>query len=164
MNIDTFRDMYVAELQELRNVEEQLTHALGKMQEMAQHPSLKQAFATHLKETHSQRDRLDVILQRHSATTREHQDLSMEVILRETDIWAKMVEDPDLRDAGQIASAQRVEHYEIAVYGTLAAWARQLGFDEDQRAISDILEEERRTDETLSGIAERAVNQDAAST
>jgi ferritin-like metal-binding protein YciE len=156
--------MYVAELQELRNVEEQLTHALGKMQEMAQHPRLKQAFATHLKETHSQRDRLDVILQRHSATTREHQDLSMEVILRETDIWAKMVEDPDLRDAGQIASAQRVEHYEIAVYGTPAAWARQLGFDEDQRAISDILEEERRTDETLSGIAKRVVNQDAVST
>jgi ferritin-like metal-binding protein YciE len=57
-----------------------------------------------------------------------------------------------------------VEHYEIAVYGTPAAWARQLGFDEDQRAISDILEEERRTDETLSGIAKRVVNQDAVST
>ena len=164
MNIDTFRGMYVAELQELRDVEDQLTQALENMQEMAQHSDLKQAFASHLKETQSQRDRLDAILQRHSATTREHQDKSMEAILRETDKWAKMIEDPNLRDAGLIASAQRVEHYEIAVYGTLAAWAHQLGFNEDQRALNDIREEERRTDETLSGIAQRVVNQDAEST
>jgi ferritin-like metal-binding protein YciE len=163
MNVDSFREMYVAELQELRSVEAQLTEALPKMAEAANHPELRQAIRSHLEETRSQRDRLDEVLRRHGAEPREHVDQAMGAIVREADKWAKMVQDADLRDAGLIASAQRVEHYEIAVYGTLATWAKQLGLDEDQRALHAILDEEKRADEKLTGLAKRIVNPDAAS-
>jgi ferritin-like metal-binding protein YciE len=163
MNVDSFREMYVAELQELRSVEAQLTEALPKMAEAANHPELRQAIQGHLEETRSQRDRLDEVLRRHGAEPREHVDQAMGAIVREADKWAKMVQDADLRDAGLIASAQRVEHYEIAVYGTLATWAKQLGLDEDQRALHAILDEEKRADEKLTGLAKRIVNPDAAS-
>jgi ferritin-like metal-binding protein YciE len=72
-----------------------------------------------------------------------------------------MVKDPDLRDAGLIASAQRVEHYEIAVYGSLATWAKQLGREQDLQALLGILEEEKQADEKLSALAKRVVNFDA---
>ena len=162
MNIDDFRQMYVTELQELRSVEAQLVDALPKMAGVANHSELKQAIQRHLEETRSQRDRLDEILRRHGAEPREHVDQSMQAIVREAEKWAKIVQDPDLRDAGLIASAQRVEHYEIAVYGTLATWAKQLGLDEDQRTLHAILEEEKRTDEKLTGLAQEIVNPDAA--
>ncbi len=74
------------------------------------------------------------------------------------------VQDQDLRDAGLIASAQRVEHYEIAVYGSLATWAKQLRLQEDAQVLHAILEEEMRTDEKLSTLAKRVVNRDAAAT
>jgi ferritin-like metal-binding protein YciE len=162
MNIDDFRQMYVTELQELRSVEAQLVDALPKMAGVANHSELKQAIQSHLEKTRSQRDRLDEILRRHGAEPREHVDQSMQAIVREAEKWAKIVQDPDLRDAGLIASAQRVEHYEIAVYGTLATWAKQLGLDDDQRTLHAILEEEKRTDEKLTGLAQEIVNPDAA--
>jgi ferritin-like metal-binding protein YciE len=133
------------------------------MAEMASHPELKQAVQRHLEETRSQRDRLDQILRRCGAEPRAHQDQSMQAIVRESEKWARMVQDPHLRDAGLIASAQRIEHYEIAVYGTLATWAKQLGLDEDERTLHAILEEEKRTDERLTGLAKQLVNPDAAS-
>jgi ferritin-like metal-binding protein YciE len=75
-----------------------------------------------------------------------------------------MVQDRDLRDAGLIASAQRIEHYEIAVYGSLATWAKQLGLEEDVQVLLAILEEEKRMDESLSMLAKRMINPDAAAT
>lgn len=162
MNIDTFREMYVAELQELRSVEAQLLEALPKMADAAGHPELKQAIQSHLGETRSQRDRLEEILRRHGVEAREHVDQSMQAIVRESDKWARMIQDPDLRDAGLIASAQRIEHYEIAVYGTLATWAKQLGLEEDLRTLHAILDEEKHTDETLTTLAKRVVNPEAA--
>lgn len=86
----------------------------------------------------------------------------MAAMIREADRWAKRVENPDLRDAGLIASAQRIEHYGIALYGTFATWAKQLGLDEDVRTLSAILEEEKRTDEKLTVLAKRVVNREAA--
>ena len=162
MNVDDFRRMYVIGLQELRSVEDQLVHALPKMVELVEHPGLRRALELHRAETTSQRDRLDQLLQKHNAGTREHQDGSMQTILREGERWAKMVSDRDCRDAGIIASAQRVEHYEIAVYGTLATWARQLGLHDDARVLHAILEEEKRADEKLSQLAEQGVNREAA--
>src|SRR5829696_7958372 len=133
MNVDDFRRMYVIELQEV-----------------------------HRTQTEAQRDRLDELLKKHNAGTREHQDGSMETILREAERWAKMVSDRDCRDAGIIASAQRVEHYEIAVYGTLATWARQLGLHDDARVLHSILQQEKAADEKLSRLAEQGVNREAA--
>jgi ferritin-like metal-binding protein YciE len=164
MNVDNFREMYIAELQELRSVEAQLVEALPKMADMASQPELKQAIQTHLEETRWQQSQLDEILRRHGVDPREHVDQAMQAMLKEAEKWAGMVPDQDLRDAGLIASAQRVEHYEIAVYGSLATWAKQLGLDEDLPALLDILEEEKRTDESLSRLAKRVVNPDAAAT
>ena len=162
MNVNDFRQMYLAELQELRSVEDQLTAALPKMADMAQHAQLKQGILDHLQETRSQRDRLDEILKRHGMAAREHTDGSMQAIIREADRWAGMVSDPELRDAGLIASAQRVEHYEIAVYGTMATWAKQLGLNDDLQTLLVILEEEKRTDQKLSELAKRVINPDAS--
>ena len=164
MNVDNFREIYIAELQELRSVEAQLVEALPKMADMVSHPELKQAIQTHLEETRWQQSQLDEILRRHGVDPREHVDQAMQAMLKEAEKWAGMVPDQDLRDAGLIASAQRVEHYEIAVYGSLATWAKQLGLDEDLPALLDILEEEKRTDESLSTLAKRVVNPDAAAT
>ena len=111
-----------------------------------------------------QQARVEEILRRHSTEPREHVDQAMQAMLQEAEKWANMVQDRDLRDAGIIASAQRVEHYEIAVYGSLATWAKQLGLDEDMQALLAILEEEKRTDERLSRPAKRVVNPDAAAT
>jgi ferritin-like metal-binding protein YciE len=162
MNVGDLRTMYVAELQELRSVEDQLVAALPKMAQLVEHPQLRQALERHLAETDSQRDRLDELLKRHNATATVHEDSSMRAIIREADRWAGMVSDADCRDAGIIASAQRVEHYEIAVYGTLATWAKQLGLTEDHRVLRTILAEEKRTDATLTRLAEGGVNREAA--
>jgi ferritin-like metal-binding protein YciE len=162
MNVGDFRKMYVIELQELRSVEDQLVDALPRMAGLVEHPQLRHALNSHLEETKRQRDRLDQLLRGYGASTREYEDGSMRAIIREAERWAKMVSDPDSRDAGIIASAQRVEHYEIAVYGTLATWARQLGLREDERVLHAILAEKKRADEKLSRVAEQSVNREAA--
>jgi ferritin-like metal-binding protein YciE len=162
MNVTSLRDLYIAELQEIRSVEEQLIGALPRMADVAGHAELKQGIQTHLEETRAQQARVEEILRRHNAEPREHVDQAMQAMLQEAEKWASMVQDQNLRDAGLIASAQRVEHYEIAVYGSLATWAKQLGLDEDVQALLAILEEEKRTDERLSRLAKRMVNPDAA--
>lgn len=162
MNVDNFREMYTAELQELRSVETQLIEALPRMADAASHPELKEAIRNHLEETRSHQARMDEILRRCGAEPREHVDQSMQAMLLEAEKWAGSVQDPDLRDAGLIASAQRVEHYEIAVYGSLATWAKQLGLEQDMNALLGVLEEEKRADERLSALAKRVVNPDAA--
>jgi ferritin-like metal-binding protein YciE len=86
----------------------------------------------------------------------------MQAMLQEGEKWAHMVQDRDLRDAGIIASAPRIEHYEIAVYGSLTTWAKQLGLEQDLQALLGILEEEKRADKKLSTLAKRVVNPDAA--
>jgi ferritin-like metal-binding protein YciE len=164
MNVTSLRDLYIAELQEIRSVEEQLVAALPRMADVAGHPELKQGIQTHLEETRAQQSRVEEILRRHSAEPREHVDQAMQAMLQEAEKWASMVQDQNLRDAGLIASAQRVEHYEIAVYGSLATWAKQLGLDDDLQVLLAILEEERRTDERLSRLAKRMINPDAAET
>ena len=132
------------------------------MIEAASAGDLKKALYDLLSETRSQRERMDTILQRQSAEAREHRDQSMQTIIAEADKWVGMVGAPDCRDAGLIASAQRVEHYEIAVYGTLASWAKQLGFDEDLKMLLAVLEEEKRADAKLTEIAKAMVNPEAA--
>jgi ferritin-like metal-binding protein YciE len=162
MNVDNFRQMYVAELQEMRSVEAQLIDALPRMAELASHPELKQAIRSHFDETQTHMARLDEILRRHGAEPREHVDQAMQAMIREAEKWANMIRAPDLRDAELIASAQRIEHYEIAVYGSLASWAKQLGLNDDLQLLLASLDEEKRTDERLTELAKRVVNPDAA--
>ena len=132
MQINSFKEMYVSELQEARSLEAQLTSALPEMIEKTDDADLKQALQDHLSETQNHLERVGEILQRHGATAEDHKDQSMVRLVSEAEKWAEMIKDRDQRDAGIIASAQRIEHYEMAVYGTLSAWAKQLGFGEDE--------------------------------
>lgn len=158
MKIEDFEKIYVAELQEVYSVEAQLLDALPNMIETASDKDLQEAMEEYLRQTRSHVERLEPVLKRHNAETRDHRDQSMQTIIAETGKWAGMVEDPACRDAGLIASAQRIEHYQIAVYGSLASWANQLGFEDDAVALHSNLEEEKAADEKLTSLAESIVN------
>ena len=158
MQIATFQDMYIAELQELVSVEEQLGEALQHMADAASHAPLRAALELHQKETVRQRERLQSILQKYGANPHLHTDQAMQALINETEKMCKILKTGELRDAGLIASAQKLEHYEIAAYGSAAALAGQLELREDQRLLHDSLEEEKITDQLLTGLAESEIN------
>ena len=161
MHISTFKDLYVAELQELASVEDQLADALLTMSEMASHPALKRALIGHCENTLAQRERLIAILQKHGADPKAHTDQAMQALIKETEKMFTILQSQDLRDAGLIASAQKLKHYEIAAYGTAAALAGQLDLRDEQRTLHDRMEEEKEMDVQLSQLAKGEVNQDA---
>ena len=161
MNINDFREMYIAELQEAASVEEMLVGALPKMAEKAKHERLRQAIQSHLEETKEHKSKVEQILKRHGASAKEHKDQSMQALIGEAEKMAGMVGDGPLREAAMIASAQRIEHYEIALYGTLASYAETLGLDDEKEILASILEEEKEADEELSDIAFGVVNPEA---
>jgi len=162
MNVTDFQQMYLAELQELFSAEDQFAKALPGMAKMVHNPKLKSAMEDHVGQTQAHVQRLEDILKRHNVDPRAHQDQSMKSIIGEADKWANMIENPDLRDAGLISSAQRIGHYEMAVYGTLASWAKQLGHQDDANTLHALCEEEKSTDEQLSELAKYTVNPQAA--
>jgi ferritin-like metal-binding protein YciE len=161
MEITSFRDMYIAELQELVSVEEQLGAALARLAEAASHPALKTALSRHGEQTLVQKKRLEAILQKCGASPSVHTDQAMQALLHETKKMFAMLKGSDLRDAGLIASAQKLEHYEIAAYGTAAALAGQLDLRDDQKMLHKSLEEEKQTDILLTQLAKGEVNPDA---
>jgi len=161
MRIATYKEMYIAELQELASLEGQLADALLKLANVAAHPSLKEALAHHREQTVVQEQRIDSMLQKHGAKPGTHTDQAMQALISETEKMIDLVKDADLRDSAIIASAQKVEHYEIAAYGTAAAMAGQLGLSHDQQVLHKTLEEEKAADSLLTGIAETEVNKDA---
>jgi len=146
--IDDFMKMYAAELQELASAERQLEQCLPAFADMAEHESLKTTILDHASELH---ERIDVINELLSDLEfdEKHVDHTMEVMTKETERWAKMVQEGTLRDAGLISSLQRINHYEMAVFATLAAWAIKLGRDDDLRLYNAILEEEEATNDNL---------------
>jgi ferritin-like metal-binding protein YciE len=156
MQITNFKDMYIAELQELMSLEGQHGEALRWMAEAASHPSLKNALMHHREQTQVQRQ-----LQRHGADPLAHTDQAMQALINETEKMITIVKGNDLRDAALIASAQKVEHYEVAAYGTAASLAGQLDLRDDQQLLHDSLEEEREVDAVLTGLAKSEVNRDA---
>jgi ferritin-like metal-binding protein YciE len=115
----------------------------------------------HREQTQAQRQRLESMLQKHGANPRAHIDQAMQALVNETKKMMDMVKGNDLRDAALIASAQKVEHYEIAAYGTAAALAGQLDLRDDQRLLHQSLEEEREADAVLTSLAKGEVNRDA---
>jgi ferritin-like metal-binding protein YciE len=161
MQINNFKDMYIAELQELVSVEGQLAGALTRMAAAASNPALKEALMLHQEETLVQRKQLESILQKHDASAAAHVDQSMQALVHETKKMLTMLKGDELRDAGLIASVQKLEHYEIAAYGSAAALAGQLDLREDQKILHECLEEERETDALLTKLAKSEVNQHA---
>jgi ferritin-like metal-binding protein YciE len=150
--IGNFKDMYVAELQELASVEVQLADALLRLEDVLLH---------HRAETEAQKERLLSILERHGETETAHTDQSMQALIKETEKMLSILKGSELRDAGLIASAQKLEHYEIAAYGTAAALAGQLDIRDDQKILHKSLEEEKRADMLLTQLAKATVNPNA---
>lgn len=162
MKIGTFKNMYIAELQELASVEDQLAELLLRMAQVASNSALKDALIRHRDQTQVQRDRVGTILLKHGADPKAHTDQAMQALVSESEKMLAMMQGQDLRDAALIASAQKLEHYEIAAYGTAAALAGQLNLREDQQTLHQTLEEEKRADQLLTQLAKGGVNQAAA--
>lgn len=162
MTIDDLKDLYVTELQEARSVEDQLSTALPKVCATAGAGELKRTLDERARATASQRDRLDEILERHGAASREHRDDAMQTLIAEADKWAGMIDDGTCRDAALIASSQRIEHYKLAVYGSLATWAQQLGLEDDAAALHALVDAGKAADSALTRLAKDQINPQAA--
>lgn len=158
MTLETLRDLYVAQLKDMYSAEKQLIVALPKMAKAAKNPELKDAFSSHLAETEIHLERLSTIFHELGVNPGNHVCKAMEGLLREGDEIAKEDGDPDVIDAGLIAAAQRVEHYEMAGYGCVRTYARTLGEKSALKTLQTTLDEEGSVDKKLTEIAERVVN------
>lgn len=162
MALTTLKDLYLAELQEARSFEGQIAKAAGPLAEAAQNPQLKKMLEDERPEAVHHGERVTALLERHDADPRAHEDQAMRAILDEAVKWAGEIDDPAVRDAALIASVQRIQHYEIAAYGSLVAWARQERLEDDLETLSAILEAEKAADAKLTEIARETVNAEAA--
>ena len=161
MELEHLMDLYVDELKDVYNAEKQILKALPKMAKKAEHPELRAAFEDHLAVTEEQVSRLETIFDDLGLPARGKKCKGMEGLLEEGQEMMEEDADPDVLDAAMISSAQRVEHYEIAAYGTLRTYARQLGLSEHAKLLQRTLDEEGETDKLLTRIAESRVNRDA---
>jgi ferritin-like metal-binding protein YciE len=161
MQIKRLEEMYIAELQELASAERQLAECLPRLAKVASHPVLKGVLLAHREETETQIDRLETILEQHDASPEEHIDQAMQALVHETEKVLPMLKGNKIRDAGLIASVQRLKHYEIATYGTVAALAGELQFRDDEQILHEALEEEKMADNSLTMLATREINPDA---
>ncbi|HXW22078.1 MAG TPA: DUF892 family protein [Rhodomicrobium sp.] len=163
MKIKSLTELYVAELEELANAEDQLAEALLELAEVASNQKLKSALSDHREETLVHQERLESLLTEHRAHANAHTDQAMQALVNETRKMLEIVEGRELRDAAAIASAQKLEHYEIAAYGAAAALAGQLNLRGDQQMLHKTLEEEKKADALLTEIAKGGVNRAASS-
>lgn len=161
MKIETLQDAFVHELSDMYNAEKQLTKALPKMAKAASNPKLAKAFENHLKETEGQIERIDAVVEICGIKLKREKCDAMEGLVAEGDQVIQEVEEGPVRDAMLVAAAQKVEHYEIASYGTLVALAEKLGFPKAVKHLERILAEEKATDEKLNMLAEQGINDDA---
>lgn len=161
-DIKTFDDLFVHQLQDVYYAEQQILSALPKMIEKATAPELKQAFQSHLTETEEQVRRLEQVFEMHGAEKKSAKCPAINGIIQEANEVAGDIEDKEVLDAALIASAQAVEHYEITRYGTLVAWAKQLGRADCAAVLEKTLKEESATDAKLNALAEGGVNRRAA--
>ncbi|MDX5347580.1 MAG: ferritin-like domain-containing protein [Hymenobacteraceae bacterium] len=157
----SLNDLFVHELRDVFNAELQITKALPKMAEKASNKNLVKAFEAHLKETEQHVVRLKQVFELMGLDAKGEKCKAMEGIIREGQDWMKENAEPEVMDAGLIASAQRVEHYEIAAYGTLCTYAKNLGLTDVLHLLQQNLDEEKSTDTRLSVIAETSVNKKA---
>jgi ferritin-like metal-binding protein YciE len=156
-------DLFVHQLQDIYYAEKQLVKALPKMAEKATDQQLKQGFLTHLDETKTQVQRLEQVFQMHGAEVKAIDCPAIDGIIKEADKIAGEVADKSVLDAALIDAAQAAEHYEIARYGSLIAWAKQLGRNDCAGVLQKTLEEEKATDKKLTTLAESKINLRAAS-
>jgi len=161
MPMESMQDLYVHELKDLYNAEKQILQALPKMAAKANHGELRKAFEEHHTTTEEQVRRLETIFSDLGQSPSGKKCKGMEGLIEEGEELLEEEADPDVRDAALIGAAQRVEHYEIAGYGTARTYARQLGFNNHVELLQRTLDEEGQTDERLTKLAESRINREA---
>jgi ferritin-like metal-binding protein YciE len=162
MPIKNLKDLFIEQLQDAYSAESQLIEALPKMAEAASNPELRAGLTQHLRETEGQVRRLEQVAEMVGCEVDENTCEAMKGLVAEGEEIIDLNAEPDARDAGLIAAAQKVEHYEIATYGTLCAWAGQLGLTREKTLLGQTLTEEKAADQTLTRLAESIVNRQAA--
>ena len=162
-DIKTMNDLFVHQLQDIYYAENQLVKALPTMAQTATEAQLKQGFLAHLEETREHVKRLEQVFKMHGAEIKAVNCPAIDGIIEEADDTAGEVEDKNVLDAALINAAQAAEHYEITRYGSLVAWAKQLGRNDCAVILQKTLDEEKATDKKLTTIAESKVNLRAAS-
>ena len=161
MKLESLRDLMIEQLQDLFDAENRITKALPKMMKAASSSELKAAFEKHLKETEGQVTRLEQVFKHLGERAKKKTCRAMQGLIEEGEETIKEDADAEVKDAALIAAAQRVEHYEMAGYGTVRAYAKLL----KESAVVELLEqtyaEEKATDESLSKLAESTINVEA---
>jgi ferritin-like metal-binding protein YciE len=155
-NLDSLRKLYLDQLQQLHSAETQITEALPKMIDAATEPQLKNALQTHLQETRGHVARLEQILQQAMGSVDSKKCKGIAALITEGEDIIKDATDESVRDAGIIGAAQKVEHYEIAAYGTVRTFAEILGNDSQAELLDQTLEEEKHADSILTAISDTA--------
>lgn len=161
-DIKSLNDLFVHQLRDIYYAEKQIVQALPEMIEKATDAGLKQGFETHLTETKNHVKRLEQVFKMHGVEAKGIDCPAIDGIIEEADDVAGEVTDKAVLDAALIAAAQAVEHYEMTRYGTLIAWAKQLGRPDCASVLQQNFEEEKATDLKLTALAERNVNVKAA--
>jgi ferritin-like metal-binding protein YciE len=161
MKLESLKDLYLEQLKDLYSAETQLVQALPDMAQAATSPDLKSAFNDHLRQTEDHVRRLERIFQDLQQDPKGHTCEGMKGLVKEGQEMMKMRGEASVLDAGLIAAAQRVEHYEIAGYGTVRTYAELLGKDDHVTLLERTLQEEEQTDELLTELAESHVNEEA---
>jgi ferritin-like metal-binding protein YciE len=162
MEMETLRDLYVDGLKDLWSAEKQILKALPTMQKKASHPALKRAFAKHEAQTRMQVKRIERICKELGESPRGKKCVGMEGLIEEAKELISEKPEQDVLDAGLIAAAQHVEHYEIAGYGCARTYARILGLQDQAALLQQTLNEEGETDKALTTLAVGAINIDAS--
>lgn len=158
MKLETLNDLYIHQLKDLYSAEKQLIKALPKMARAATNEKLRAGFETHLEETKEHANRLEHLLSNLNQTTRGPKCKAMEGLIEEGKELMEEEADPEVLDVGLIGAAQRVEHYEIAGYGTARSLAELLGHKEGQKLLQKTLDEEGATDKKLTDLALSEIN------
>ena len=163
MSLDTLEKLYIDELRDLYNAENQLLKALPKMAKGASSPELKDAFEKHLEQTKGHVQRLEELFEQRDESPKGKTCHAMKGLIDEGSEILKEHGEDSVLDAGMIVAAQKVEHYEIASYGSVRTFANLLGKDEEAKLLQSTLDEESETNEILNGLAESIVNPEAVS-
>jgi ferritin-like metal-binding protein YciE len=162
MPAKTLNDLFIHALSDVYSAEKQLTKALPQFARASTNPELRQAFVIHLEETNGQIERIDQIVESSGVKLKRIKCVAMEGLVEECREQIEEIEKGPVLDAAIIGAAQKVEHYEIATYGTLAALAKQLGQQDAVKLLLETLEEEKATDKKLTILAEQKVSAEAA--
>ena len=159
MQIKTIEDLFVHLLSDTYSAEKQLTRALPKLARASENPKLSEAFNSHLEETRGQVERIDQVVDSiPELRLKRIKCVAMEGLIEEGQELIDAVDKGTVRDAGLIAAAQKVEHYEIAAYGTLCTLAEMLGYNDAKTLLGQTLEEEKSADKKLTTLAESGIN------